>query len=113
MRKEPITIYGDGTQGRCWVFVTDLAQGHCLAMKQAAVNQILNLAGNEFVTVAQMVNVLSKTFGPLPIRYEPQRLGDFAGVRTSIEKARSLIGWSPATSLADGLSRYMECVRFT
>jgi len=111
LRREPITIYGDGKQGRCWIYVTDLAQAHCLALKQVASDQIINLAGREFVTVQEIADQLSKTLGDIPISHKPPRPGDFRGVRTSIEKASALIGWSPVTSFKEGLAGYIASVR--
>jgi len=111
IRKEPISIYGDGKQGRCWIYVADLAKAHCLALKESANNQIINLAGKEFVTISEIVELLSKTLGSFPVKHEPPRPGDFAGVRTSIEKAQNLVGWSPETTFADGLSHYIADVR--
>lgn len=110
MRKEPITIYGDGKQGRCWIFVSDLADANVLSMKPEAANQIMNLAGKEFVTISEIVNMLSKKLGTFPIQQAPPRAGDFRGITTSIEKARKLIGWSPLTSFEDGISRYLASV---
>jgi UDP-glucose 4-epimerase len=87
LRKEPITIYGDGEQGRCWIYVADLAKASRLAMKQDAVNQIINLAGEQFVTISEIVGILKEELGDFPIRHEPHRPGDFSGVKTSIDKA--------------------------
>jgi nucleoside-diphosphate-sugar epimerase len=111
MRKEPITVYGDGKQGRCWIYVTDLAQAHCLALKQEAKNQIMNLAGRDFVTISEIVELLSKSLSGFPVKHEAARPGDFAGVRTSIEKAEEVIHWSPQTQFIEGLSKYIAYVR--
>jgi UDP-glucose 4-epimerase len=111
MNKEPITVFGDGNQGRCWIYVTDLAEGNCGAMKQEARNQIINLAGREFVTISQIVQLLSKKLGDFPVRRENPRPRDFQGVKTSIEKAKRVIGWSPTVPFEDGLSRYIQAVR--
>jgi UDP-glucose 4-epimerase len=111
MRKEPITIYGDGQQGRCWVFTTDLARAHYLALNYAAKNQILNIAGNEFVTISEIVNILKETFSGFPISHAEPRPGDFGGVHTSISKAQKLIGWSPLISFRQGLHEYIEYAR--
>ena len=111
MRKEQIAVYGDGKQGRCWVFVTDLAKATRLAMKQEAINQTINLAGREFVTIIEIVNMLRKMIGDFPVRHEPPRTGDFLGVRTSIEKAKKLIEWSPAVAFEEGLSHYVTHIR--
>ena len=111
MRKEPMTIYGDGRQGRCWIFIADLASAHCLALSDAAKNQILNIAGNEFVTISEIVGILKETFGELPINRAESRTGDFGGVHTSIAKAQKLLGWSPTTPFRQGLLKYIEHVR--
>jgi UDP-glucose 4-epimerase len=111
IRKAPISIYGDGKQGRCWIYVADLAKAHCLALKESANNQIINLAGREFVTISEIVELLSKTLDSFPVKHEAPRPGDFTGVRTSIEKAQKLIGWSPETPFAKGLSNYIADVR--
>lgn len=111
IRKEPISIYGDGKQGRCWIYATDLAKAHCLALKESAKNQIINLAGKEFVTISEIVELLTKTLGAFPVKHEAPRPGDFAGVRTSIEKAQKVIGWSPETPFAKGLSDYIAHVQ--
>lgn len=113
MRKEMITIHGDGRQGRCWIFVTDLAQAHRAVLNQSAVNQTVNLAGDEFVTVLEIVDLLSKTFGPLPISHQMKVPTGFRGVRTNIEKARKLLGWSPTVSFRDGLSMYIDHVKLS
>jgi len=110
MNKEPIAIFGDGKQGRCWIYVTDIAEANCLATKPAAANQIINVAGKEFVSISEIVDILSKKFSDLPIKHEPPRSGDFPGVRTSIEKAQRLLGWSPAVSFEEGLSLYVSSV---
>jgi UDP-glucose 4-epimerase len=111
MRKEPIVIYGDGRQGRCWIFIADLAHAHCLALKDAAKNQVLNIAGNEFVTISEIVDMLKETLGEFPINRAESRLGDFGGVHTSIAKAQKLVGWAPETPFRQGLLKYIEHVR--
>jgi len=111
LRNEPITVYGDGSQGRCWIYVTDLAEANSLSLNQAARNEMINLAGSEFVTIAQIVNLLKKNLNEFPVKHEPSRPGDFQGVRTSIEKAQRLLGWRPQTSFEKGLIEYIASVR--
>ena len=108
MNKEPISIFGDGNQGRCWIYVTDLAEAHTLALVPKAEGQIINVAGKDFVTIAEIVDMLKKKLGDFPVKHEQARPGDFAGVRTSIEKAKSVLGWAPAVSFNDGLSKYID-----
>jgi len=108
MNKEPISVFGDGNQGRCWIYVTDLAEAHTLALGSAAEGKIINVAGKDFVTIAQIVELLKKQLGDFPVKHEPARPGDFAGVRTSIAKAKEVLGWTPAVSFNDGLAMYIK-----
>jgi UDP-glucose 4-epimerase len=111
MRKEPITIFGDGNQGRCFIYVEDLAEGNVAALSERAKNQVINLAGIEFVTINRVVEELRKIFGDIEARYEPPRPGDFRGAVVSIEKAKKLLGWEPKTTFDIGLMKYVEYVK--
>ena len=111
MNKDSITIFGDGRQGRCWIYVTDLAKAHCHALKANLDAQIINIAGMDFVTIGQIVEKLKRRLGDFPVKYEVARPGDFAGVTTSIEKAKKLLQWSPTVSFDDGLSAYIDSVK--
>jgi len=111
MRKEPITIFGDGTQGRCFIYVEDLANGNVAALKENGKNEIFNLAGNEFVTINQLVDNLQKIFGKTNVKHNHVRPGDFKGVVVNIEKAKRLLGWRPKTPFAIGLRKYTDYTR--
>ena len=111
LRREQITVYGDGNQGRCWIYVTDLGEANCVSLNQEARNEIINLAGSEFVTIAEILDLLRKKLNDFPVKHEPFRPGDFQGVRTSIEKARRLLDWDPSTSFEKGLTEYIASVR--
>ena len=109
-RGEPITIFGDGNQGRCFVYVEDLAEGNVAAIKESGKNEIFNLAGEEFVTINQIVENLREIFGEIDARYDGSRSNDFNGVVVNIEKAKRLLGWEPKTYLKIGLKRYVEYI---
>lgn len=113
MRKEPISIFGDGKQGRCWIYVEDLAEGNVAALSEGGKNQTINLAGSKFVTMNQIAEQLKEIFGDIPIKHEPVRPHDFEGSITSIEKAKSLLNWTPKTTFSQGLRKYVEYVKST
>lgn len=113
MRKEPISIFGDGKQGRCWIYVEDLAEGNVASLAEGGKNQIINLAGADFVNMNQIVDALKGIFGDIPVKYEAARPHDFEGSVTSIEKAKSLLKWKPKTAFNEGLRKYVEYVKNT
>jgi UDP-glucose 4-epimerase len=111
MMKRALTIFGDGMQGRCFVYVEDLAEGNVASLSDNGKNQIFNLAGAEFVTINQIVENLRRIFGEVKVTHEMERPADFKGVRTSIEKAKKILRWKPKTSFPEGLRKYIEYLK--
>jgi UDP-glucose 4-epimerase len=107
MRGEPITIFGDGTQGRCFIYVEDLAEGNVAALKKNAENQIFNLTGAEFVTLNHIAEALRENFGELKVEHTPPRPHDFKGAIINIEKAQQLLSWEPKTTFREGLKKFI------
>jgi UDP-glucose 4-epimerase len=108
LRGEPLTIAGDGSQFRKFVYVADLAEGNVLAMKPIAVNKIYNLDGTEKVTIRQIAETVQMIVEDVEIEHVPARQGDFSGKEVSSELARSELGWVPKVSFEDGVRQYVE-----
>jgi len=111
IKGESISVFGDGSQGRCFIYIDDLAAGNVAALDDHAENQILNLAGREFVTVNHIVQQLQELFGKLNVKNEAPRPGDFQGAVTSIERAEQLIHWKPQVEFSAGLRTYVDHVQ--
>lgn len=108
LRNEPLTIYGDGMQTRSFCYVSDLIDGvYRLALSEE--HEPVNLGNPDEYTVlelAQMVLRISGskseiTFHALP-EDDPRRR------RPDISRAKDLLGWEPAISLEEGLTRTVE-----
>jgi UDP-glucose 4-epimerase len=108
LKKEPITIFGDGEQGRCFIHVEDLAEGNVAALQSAARNQIFNVAGTEFITINKIVETLQENFRTLKIEHAPQRPGDFKGAIVSIGKAQKMLSWKPKVKFREGLKKFIR-----
>lgn len=111
LRNEPITVFGDGQQGRCFVYVEDLAEGNVAAMQEAGKNEIFNLAGSQFITMNQIVTGLETILGKLQVKHEPARPHDFKGTVVSAKKAKELLNWEAKTPFQEGLRKYVEFVK--
>jgi len=108
---EPLTLAGDGSQFRQFVYVEDLAEGNVLALKEVAKNQIYNLDGNRKVTIKEIAETVRKILGDVKIEYVEQRQGDFSGKVVSSEKAKQELGWEPTTPFEDGVRKYVDWYR--
>lgn len=109
IRGEPITIHGDGSQSRQFIYVKDLAKGNAACLSAAAENQIFNLNGTKRVSVIQIVRTLEEILGKkATLNFVEDRKGNFKGRFISSEKARILLGWSPALEYEKAMGRYVE-----
>jgi UDP-glucose 4-epimerase len=109
VRGEPITIHGDGSQSRQFVYVKDLARGNAACLQQAAENQIFNLNGRKRISVIRIVRTLEEILGKKAIvTFVEDRKGNFKGRFISSEKAHRLLGWAPALEYEDAMRMYVD-----
>ena len=105
---EPLTIAGDGSQSRRFVYVEDLAEGVVRALAPVAANRTYNLVGGEDVTIREIAETVRDVVGDVEIVHGPGRSGDFAGAPVSGERARRELGWRATTPFVEGVRRYVE-----
>jgi UDP-glucose 4-epimerase len=111
LQHAPITLYNDGTQIRAWCYVDDFVDGVLrIVTRPEAIGQVFNL-GNPQGTItnlelAHMIIRLTNSKSPIVFKPHP---GPEVDLRVpSIEKAASLLGFNPRTSLEAGISRAVE-----
>lgn len=104
-RGEPLSIQGEGTQFRNFIYVKDLAAAHMLAMSEEGRNQIFNLEGPEKITIRRVAESIQNLLGPdkVKIEFTPARPGDFGGKEISALKAKKYLGWEATTGFKEGL----------
>jgi UDP-glucose 4-epimerase len=109
---EPLTVSGRGDQYRKFIYVSDMAEGHRLAMSDVAANKTYNLEGARKVTVLEVAEGIRRVLGNgVRIELGPERAGDFAGKEVSGEKARRELGWSPRVDFEEGIRLTVDWFR--
>lgn len=107
---EPITVYGTGSQRRCFTWVGDVVQAIiALSEHPGAIGEIFNLGNIEEVTILELAErVRGLTGSSSPIEFVPYDQAYAAGFEDmprrvpSIDKAHRLIGYHPTLAL-DGI----------
>jgi UDP-glucose 4-epimerase len=108
VRGEPITIHGDGSQSRQFIYVKDLARGNAACLNSAAENQIFNLNGKKRISVLQIVRTLEEILGKkAAVTFVEDRKGNFKGRFISSEKARRLLSWEAILDYEDAMRMYV------
>jgi UDP-glucose 4-epimerase len=113
MRKEPITIYGDGKQTRDFVHVSDVVQANLLALKSPkAVGGIFNIGSGRGTTVLEIVDLLkSRLLANAEVRHEPQRPEELRNSIANISQARKKLGYAPKTDLNNQIDEVIQYIR--
>lgn len=105
-------INGTGEHSRDFTFVEDVVQANLLSMftnETKAINQVFNIAKGEKTTLNQLVSVLQVITGKkIEAIHGFERRGDIKHSLADISKAKSLLGYNPATSPIDGLRKTYE-----
>jgi nucleoside-diphosphate-sugar epimerase len=100
----PITLYGDGEQTRDFTFVDDIVAALMAAGDRGRAGAVYNIGGGSRVSINQVLAQIEQIAGrPLDIRREPAQKGDMRDTFADTSLARTELGFTPRTSLADGL----------
>lgn len=104
---EPITIQGDGSQGRQFTHATDIANAFELAATSDATRIALNVVAPETVTIKELAESIIARH-PTEVSFGPSRPGDVPPALVSAEKARTVLGWTAAVSFENGLDEFIS-----
>ena len=121
LANEPLTVYGDGTQSRCFADVRDVVRGiEGLAERSEAEGQVFNLGSIREISISDLARlVISVTGSSSEIVYVPYEQAYEAGFEDmqrrvpDISKVRSAIGWAPGIPLEETLRSVAEHIRST
>ncbi|XVF21980.1 hypothetical protein REPUB_Repub12eG0135300 [Reevesia pubescens] len=103
LRKEPLTVYGDGKQTRSFQFVSDLVEGLMRLMEGEHVGPF-NLGNPGEFTMLELAEVVQETIDPnAKIEFRPNTEDDPHKRKPDISRAKELLGWQPKVSLRKGL----------
>ena len=106
---ERITIHGDGSQTRQFIYVRDLARGCAACAMSVAENRIFNLNGGKKISVLEIVRTLEEILGKKSdLTFIEDRKGNFKGRFISSEKARNMLGWTPRFEYSEAMRSYVE-----
>jgi UDP-glucose 4-epimerase len=108
---EPLTIAGDGSQTRRFVYVEDLAEGIVRALDTRAANRVFNLSSGETVTIRDLAEAVQEHVGTAEIVHVPGRRADFAGAEISSRRAERELGWQPSMRLREGIGKYVAWLK--
>ncbi|KAK9985373.1 hypothetical protein SO802_030324 [Lithocarpus litseifolius] len=103
IRKQPLTVYGDGKQTRSFQYVSDLVDGLYALMESEHVGPF-NLGNPGEFTMLELAEVVKETIdSSATIEFRPNTADDPHMRKPDIGKAKELLNWEPKVSLREGL----------
>jgi UDP-glucose 4-epimerase len=106
---EPLVIFGDGSQTRDFVYVSDVVQAILMVLGKNHTEGTFNIGFGEAVSVeALAAKVLKLTGKDVGVVHEPPRPGDIEGSKADVFKAQQEFGFSAKVGLDEGLRRLIR-----
>ena len=107
LKDEPVLIYGDGRQSRCFAFVGDVADGLIgLISDDKAAGRVYNIGSDEEITIEGLADlIIAKTGSRSEKRFVPyeqaygKEIDDMARRVPGLERIRRQIGYEPKVNL--------------
>ena len=105
LARQPLEIFGDGTQSRDFTFIDDCIDGILAAGERGEPGEIYNLGSGKTHSILEVCRVLAEISGREPeLHTGPAVPGDVVRTAADPAKAREALGFEPKRSLRDGLT---------
>ncbi|MFO7294215.1 MAG: NAD-dependent epimerase/dehydratase family protein [Actinomycetes bacterium] len=106
-RGEPITVAGDGSQGRQFTHASDIARAFVLAAESDVSGIALNTVAPETTTIRELAERVAARY-PTEVTFGPKRPGDVPPSTVSPKKIEEVLGWRAEVSFEAGLNELMD-----
>jgi len=111
---KPLTILGDGTNTRDFVYVKDIAKAIILAIKNGVGFKIYNVGTSTEITITQIAEtIIAICHSSSIIEYKDPRPGDIKSSLSDTSRIKKEIGWHPTVSLREGLKETISWYKST
>ncbi len=108
-RGEPITIQGDGAQGRQFTHARDIANAFVLAARSDVRGVALNTVAPNTVSIKELADLIVDRI-PTELSFGEPRPGDVPTARVAADRIEQVLGWKAEVPFAQGLDELIESV---
>jgi nucleoside-diphosphate-sugar epimerase/intein/homing endonuclease len=111
LRGEPVTVFGDGSQTRSFMYIDDLVDGLWRAMN-SDVSDPINMGNPHEMTLLELAKRIIRLAGSASdIVFHPLPVDDPKVRQPDITRARTLLGWEPRVDTDEGLRLTLDWFR--
>ena len=106
---EPITIQGDGAQGRQFTHASDIARAFRMAAESDVSGVALNTVAPDTTSIKALAEMVVERF-PTELTFGDPRPGDVPPALVAASRAREVLGWQAEVPFEDGLDELINDV---
>lgn len=103
----PLTVVGDGSQSRDFIYVTDIAEAFFKAAESEISGEIFNVGSDNPQSINRLVELLDSE-----AVFIPKRPGEPDCTWADISKIRTVLDWQPEISFTDGVKIILENIDY-
>jgi UDP-glucose 4-epimerase len=109
-QNQPLTIYGDGTQTRDFIHISNIIDAIVACLENpAAEGQLFNIGTGKALTIEDLAkSLIQLSKSSSTINHAPAREGDIKHSYANITKATSLLNYQPTMQLSTGLHELLK-----
>lgn len=119
LKGEDLTVYGDGTQSRCFTHVHDTVEGIvAVAQRDRAVGRVFNIGATRAITIRELAErVIARTGSTSRIRHIPFELAygegfeELGSRKPDPSAIEALCGWRPKRTIDDAIDDLAKDIR--
>lgn len=112
LREESISLWGDGTAVRDFIYVDDVVSAMQAAMHYQGGERLFNIGSGKGMSLLSLVEVIEEVTGAVAkIQFLPSRPFDLPSNVLCIDRARLELGWAPQTDLHNGIEAFYRTLR--
>lgn len=106
---KPIPVFGDGSMKRDHTYVDDIIRGVMAAIERCGGFRIYNLGESQPVALSELIAAIERALGKKAIIERlPLQPGDVDQTYADVSLARKELGYSPTTSIDEGLAHFVQ-----
>jgi UDP-glucose 4-epimerase len=109
LNHQPLQIFGDGSQTRDFIYVSDAVDATIAALDKNLRNRVFNIASGAETTILELAKIMQRiTQTQSELKFYPPRGGDITRSVADVSRARNELGFTARTPMDDGLSQTIQ-----
>lgn len=112
MEGKPVTVFGDGSVVRDYVYIDDIARANLYAIQKETSSKVFNVGTGKGTSLNELIQMISEVTGrKMVVNYASERSGDVSANVLDISLIRQELNWEPEIDLREGIARVWDYIR--